>query len=941
VKLLRTLWRWSWLITLPVTGVFVAWLATTWSQWRHLAIERDVGTNATSLHDTGIAVWNHMWRGARLEFDGEDVRDIAPEQQLRSVQLFVDQHALANLDADLPYSGQQFVDGHLVYPSGTRDVKVRYRTDHVADWTHGKKSLLIKTKATDLFYGMRAFQLAVPQFPAQLNHHLGYRLAAELGLITPRSELVNVFVNGKIQGLYELQEQLEEGTLRRHDRMPGDLFSAERAGADALTGIPNRVFESPNLWTKLAENNHYPEGSRAALDALMRILNSPPSDTAHTELAQLLDMQAWGRFGAFELLANAPQGDEFHHWRLYWDPWRLRLEPVVWEPDAWPSGGGDAAIAQDLAPSRLHQWLHSNGDFLTARHRALLDYFAQGGHERFAVTIDQTIAKARAALAHDPNVWPLDLTRIDAELATLRATYGRIAHDLELTYVAPDGSVSWSRVGANTLRLAIEGRQPATQLTLRFTRPPQPSMAVQLHFRRFGEDHSIDLSGGISVHDNELRVPVRLFAQLAPVLAASPAASQRHRREPRIGTYDLVFDTLPADNPLLDMTVQRGDREERPRAQAELPAGEAAFVYAPTAPQPVLPPVIWRGEVEITKATEIHQNVVIEAGTTVRLHARASVIFHHRVTALGTEAAPIRFVPATNNQDPWGTVALNGDACSGSIFRHCEMQGGSGYKNRLAEYSAMFSIHNCDKVHLEYCHFTENHTTDDMIHVIYSDVVFDHVRLDSARMDALDCDISRVVVQHCVFAHNGNDGLDLMTTQALVTDCRFEGCGDKGISIGEGSQTIALRSVFDGCFKAMEAKDGSVAVAANCELRRCKKAINAYKKNWRYDAGGSIAVHKSIVLDNEALPTADRWSRAQLIDCQVQGELAAEYDQEYVDGHSTRIRNSAQLLGCDPGRHAQDRAPMPFPSDLLALEGFAGKAWQTVRSSARGVPDER
>ena len=110
----------------------------------------------------------------------------------------------------------------------------------------------------------------------------------------------------------------------------------------------------------------------------------------------------------------------------------------------------------------------------------------------------------------------------------------------------------------------------------------------------------------------------------------------------------------------------------------------------------------------------------------------------------------------------------------------------------------------------------------------------------------------------------------------------------------------------------MEAKDGSIAWLANCDIRGCKKALNAYKKNWRYDSGGYITVTKSFVGENGSLPTADVWSRAQLLDCQVKGELVADYDQEYVDGSSTRMRNTARLVDCDGGPGPKMRLPLPF-----------------------------
>ncbi len=65
----------------------------------------------------------------------------------------------------------------------------------------------------------------------------------------------------------------------------------------------------------------------------------------------------------------------------------------------------------------------------------------------------------------------------------------------------------------------------------------------------------------------------------------------------------------------------------------------------------------------------------------------------NRLIAEGTDDLPIRFISEDPAADPWGTVALKGKGASGSRLSHCEFVGGSGIKNDLYEYSAMFSVH--------------------------------------------------------------------------------------------------------------------------------------------------------------------------------------------------------------------------------------------------------
>ena len=95
------------------------------------------------------------------------------------------------------------------------------------------------------------------------------------------------------------------------------------------------------------------------------------TEATHAELSELIDMEEWGRFAAFELLAQTHHYDQYHNWRLYYDPWRTRFVPIVWDPVAWtPEARNrpDGVIDADIVGSRLQAWLLMNGDFLRARH---------------------------------------------------------------------------------------------------------------------------------------------------------------------------------------------------------------------------------------------------------------------------------------------------------------------------------------------------------------------------------------------------------------------------------------------------------------------------------------------------------------------------------------------------------------------------------------------
>ncbi len=235
---------------------------------------------------------------------------------------------------------------------------------------------------------------------------------------------------------------------------------------------------------------------------------------------------------------------------------------------------------------------------------------------------------------------------------------------------------------------------------------------------------------------------------------------------------------------------------------------------------PVRPPVLLGGDVPTEGIVEIENEVVILPGTTVQLQPGASILIYKRLIAEGTEEHPIHFVLADGAEGAWGTIALKGLACSGSRFKHCLFSGGSGYKDPhgLFEYSSMLSLHDAGKVQLVNCTFRDNHVVDDMVHAVYSDVIFQDCHFYGSKFDALDLDLCKARIDRCTFTGSGNDALDLMTSQVVVTGSQLMGSGDKGISVGENSQCLVLNSVFRKNAIGLLAKDASTALLCHVQL---------------------------------------------------------------------------------------------------------------------------
>jgi hypothetical protein len=248
----------------------------------------------------------------------------------------------------------------------------------------------------------------------------------------------------------------------------------------------------------------------------------------------------------------------------------------------------------------------------------------------------------------------------------------------------------------------------------------------------------------------------------------------------------------------------------------------------------------WSGEVVIDKPRYLYSDVDILPGTRIRIKEGASLIFKGKVHAVGTKHSPIVFEPAGDK--PWGVIALIGKGTEGSVFDHCHFSGGSAWKDTMTAFLGMLSIHDTKNVQVSNCRLGHNVNADDAIHVVYSKAVrFKDVLIENALSDAVDIDISDQIELEKVNVHNaGNDCVDFMTSTASLKNYSFNGCGDKGISIGERSSVLSIGGNIANASTGIESKDESEVYLADTRIVATEIPLKATRKNSHYFAKGKI-----------------------------------------------------------------------------------------------------
>ena len=807
-------------------------------------------------------------------------------------------------------------------------MKVKYRGDFIFHWGFYKKSLRVKTRKQNLYNGMRRFNLIVPN--VQLNNLLGYQLAREMGLIAPKSELVNVIINGKWRGIYVLVEQLEELTLRRHNVMPGDLYAGELLARDRYRGINNRVFEHPRVWKKISFNNHYPEESHAPLEKFIGILGAADSEDEHQILSRMIDLDAWGRFSAFETLGRSFHYDTAHNWRLYYDPAKNFFMPIIWDPNCWSTDWVEKGVEKnqlDVMPSDLHTFLYQNTDFLRAKQKAIESFFKLGKDKIFLRRVEREIKNMVRTIPHDPDLLPLETDKAISGVQSVLAIIKKVFYDVKQGYLQDSGAVQFDIKENNaTFGFKISGRPPVKRVIFRYLYPVPKPLSVTIRYWTNGKPSDVDVTSAVHVRGTELSVDTQLYARFVQVEKGSHPL-KKFQMDVLPAYYELHVDGLEQHS-VHEILVSRGmagvqTAKKVKKLEPVSFRNQFRIVHA----QPVKIPQVWSGERIIRQVIDIYDEVIIKPGSKILLGKGAGLIFHKRVTANGTGKQPVRFIPLNEKQDPWGAVVLLGQGVNGSHFSYCEFAGGSGLKEDLFEYSAMFSVHDVKDVSVKNCRFRDSRIVDDMVHTVYSNIKLEDSEFYRSKSDAIDFDISKAIVKNCRFVDSGNDALDLMATEAIIIDTFIMNSGDKGVSVGEASRLLAINDQLVDNLIGIQAKDGSVATLYNLTLDGNAQALDAYKKNWRYNNGGRIFLYKGRFENNEKMISADKKSTIWIYDSFIDRPVKTKKKRVLLDD------------SVDMKRREQARVNKfwRFSEETELLKDLGVRYWNKVNPGRRGA----
>ncbi|MBI3179815.1 MAG: CotH kinase family protein, partial [Deltaproteobacteria bacterium] len=219
-----------------------------------------------------------------------------------------------------------YAKGLLEKDGKVHEIKVRYRGEQPWHLLGAQRSMKIRLERGDLLDGVRVFNLWNDPTPFGLEDQIILDLARGADLLAPEYRPVWVRINNLDMGVYRFEAQPDETLLRQGHRIPGNMYSGDSSLVESGVGA---LFSDPAAWQKIASRSEDATADRTDLLRLLDRIRSASFDEFATHARRAIDLEKYARFDALDVVFGGSEHDYFSNHKLYFDPYRGKVEPVA------------------------------------------------------------------------------------------------------------------------------------------------------------------------------------------------------------------------------------------------------------------------------------------------------------------------------------------------------------------------------------------------------------------------------------------------------------------------------------------------------------------------------------------------------------------------------------------------------------------------------------
>jgi hypothetical protein len=264
--------------------------------------------------------------------------------RIPSFDLSIDGKELDLLNSNLPDSGREYRRGFLKIDKDITPVNVRYRGDSLNHWAFPERSWRIKTRKSKVIkdeFGKAhtLFNLYLPRTPSRIGDYIGYYMGNQIGLLSPESYPINLFLNRKNDGVRIFLEQVDQGFLARRNLSPNWLYIGDITTEQIYGKVKRKpLFHDESAWEIIGPNLDQGVadvgkfGEKLPLQTLLSVVNRERNLYDFLDkVVTVVNVPETLKYMALLDIVGSMHVDDTHNHKWYVNPDSGLLQPIVWD----------------------------------------------------------------------------------------------------------------------------------------------------------------------------------------------------------------------------------------------------------------------------------------------------------------------------------------------------------------------------------------------------------------------------------------------------------------------------------------------------------------------------------------------------------------------------------------------------------------------------------
>lgn len=764
---------------------------------------------------------------------------------------------LNTTDADFVNSDIHLQNGPIL------EAKLRLKgdwTDHLAG---DKWSFRIEIKNGGQILGMKQMSIQTPASRNFLNEWAFHQNLMQENVLTTRYDFINVLLNGKLLGIYAIEDHFTAELIESQERRQGLIirFNEDPMWSNMSAFWKQDLIQGSNLsvtnaWTASIDAF---QDSKISSDPVL----SSEAETAKNLLksfqegqlsaSEVFDVQLWGRFFALHDLWSAPHGTAWHNLRFYYNPITTLLEPVAFDAEPFFRRYTFTTISDSFIETKIF-----NDPLIRTAYAEELFRITS---PEYISSLIENLTPEHERLSKALNFeFPLDVPIPEKSIVVDWEVLKQRAQSLHLE-LQPEKIVYGSFQAINVIKGSLGN--PSLNLDLvNLMMVPVDVVRVEVN--------------------NHVVLNTEQIAILPPVITPQDQGVQSTRLEiPLENNNEINWDSSPTVKAIVRITGLRKENEVELDGTNMPESIQIGLIpNQPTIQQVMLQHSFLQSDPEGSNTILVSQGIwdveddliipdqyklIIPAGTILRFGEGKIIYSNGGVNILGTSGSPVLLTALNSN---WGgIVVLNAKQTSNWSYAVIEKTSGiarDGWQltGGITFYESPINLDNT---------VMGNNLTEDALNIIHSTFNFQNCEFQNTFSDAFDSDFSNGEIQNCYFHDISGDAVDFSGSTVSIFNTNMERINDKGVSAGEKSQINISDLTMDHVSIGIASKDSSSVYATNILIKNAGfAALAAYIKKPVFGPGmidvksagfedtKTIAVVQtgsSIYVDGTAMPT--------------------------------------------------------------------------------------